>query len=286
MSPHLRWTGDPPDLRAPILLVALDGFVDAGEVAEHAAVFLRHRWHAEKVAELDGDVYLDYRARRPTAVVDNGALTRLEWPAIEVYAARLDAPRDALLLIGPEPDMAWRAFVDDVADLCVRTGASRVVTLGAYPAAAPHTRPVEIAQAVNQLDVGPSPDLATPVTGYTGPVGAATALQGELAGHGIAVLGLWAEVPHYIAASPFPPGAVAMVHAVSSLLQVEIDAAELEAAAKLHRDRVDEAVSEHEEAVRMVATLEELADKGGHEPDLPSGDDLAAEIERFLRTEE
>ncbi len=287
MSDALRWlTDDLPELRDPVLLIALDGFVDAGEVGESAALFLRHRWLAERVAELDGDTYLDYRARRPTAVVDAGVVNRVEWPRIELSAARLDGPRDAVLLIGPEPDMRWRQLVDDVAEACRRLGVRRAVTLGAYPAAAPHTRPVTISYAGNAADDGAGAFEATAVGGYSGPVGAATALQAELAVHGVAVLGLFAEVPHYIAASPYPPGSLAMVRAVADLLEVDLDTDELETAARLHAERVDEAISEHDEAAEMVAGLEQLRDEGGAEPDLPSGDDLADEIERFLGAEE
>ena len=285
MSELVHWTADPPVLRSPILLVALEGFVDAGEVGDHAAVFLRHRWAAEKVAELDRDAFLDFRARRPSAVVDAGVVNRLEWPRIELFAARLDGPHDAVLLVGPEPDMAWHALVEEVAAICDRLGIVRGVTLGAYPAATPHTRPVGIAQAGNAID-GPPLDGATPVGGYTGPVGAATVLQAELADRGVPVLGLWAEVPHYIAASPNPAGALAMVRTVAGLLGVEVDVAELEAAATLHQEQVNEAVADHGEAAQLIADLEEISDAGDRPTDIPSGEALADEIERFLRSED
>ena len=285
MTELVHWTSEPPALRSPILLIALDGFVDAGEVGDHAAVFLRHRWLADKVAELDGDAFLDFRARRPSVVVDAGVVNRLEWPRIELYAAQLEGAHDALLLVGPEPDMAWHALVDEVAAICDRLGVVRAVTLGAYPAAAPHTRPVGIAQASNAID-GPPLGDATPVAGYTGPVGAATVLQAELADRGVPVLGLWAEVPHYIAGSPNPSGALAMVRTVAELLGVEVDVAELEAAAKLHREQVDEAVADHDEAAELISNLEEMSDAGDSDADVPSGEALADEIERFLRSED
>lgn len=285
MESLLHWTARRPDLRRPVLLIALDGFVDAGQVGENAVMFLRHRWRADKVAEFDGDAFIDYRARRPTVVVDNGKLRRVEWPRIEVFAAHLDGPRDALILVGPEPDMRWHAFTDTVESLCRAADVSRAVTLGAYPAATPHTRPVSIVQASNEADRAPL-EGPRPVSSYTGPVGAATALQGILAGRGIGVLGLWAEVPHYIAASPNPPAVLAMIELVASLLEVGVDTGELQAAAKLHREQVDEAVAEHGEAAAMVAGLEELTDAGASDGDLPSGDDIAHEIERFLRSQE
>ncbi|QBI19404.1 PAC2 family protein [Egibacter rhizosphaerae] len=285
MSKLLRWLDDLPALRDPVLLVALDGFVDAGDVGEHASTFLRHRWQAEAVAELDGDELIDFRARRPTVVVDSGQVRRVEWPRIRLHAAQLDGPRDVLLLTGPEPDMRWHAFVDAVASLCAQVDVSRVVTLSAYPAAAPHTRPIEIVQASNAVDDGPV-EGARPVSGYTGPIGAATALQADLAEQNIGVLGFWAEVPHYISASPNPPGALAMVRIVADLLGTEVDTEELEAAAKLHREQVDEAVSQHDEAAELVENLEELQDSDDADTDIPSGEDIADEIERFLRSQE
>lgn len=285
MDSLLHWHADPPTLREPVLLIALDGFVDAGQVGESAGMFLRHRWQAERVAELDGDALIDYRARRPTVVVDSGKVRRVEWPRIELLAARLDGGRDALLLLGPEPDARWGALVDEVERLCRELRVSRVVTLGAYPAATPHTRPTSIAHAGNAVDDEPVAQ-SEPVGGYTGPIGAVTAIQGELGERGIPALGLWAEVPHYIAASPNPPGVLAMVRVVSSLLGTEVDTSELEESVKLHREQVDEAVSEHAEAAEMIARLEELSDSGDADGDLPTGDDLAQEIERFLRSQE
>jgi hypothetical protein len=115
----LHWTAEPPALRRPVLLVALDGFVDAGAVASTAAMFLRHRWRSEPIATFDREALIDYRARRPTIVVDSGRLRRLEWPEIELLTATVEGPNDAALLLGPEPDMLWGAFSAAVAEVPV-----------------------------------------------------------------------------------------------------------------------------------------------------------------------
>lgn len=282
MTDLLTWVSETPGLRRPVLIVALEGFVDAGVVGATAGMFLRHRWQSEPVARFDRDALIDYRARRPTAVVDSGRLRRLEWPDLEVFAARVDGPRDALLLLGPEPDMRWESFADAVVALCQATGVEVAIGLGAYPAAAPHTRPLRILKAVNAAAGDLVPDVGE-IGGYNGPVGAGTALQHVLATAGIPAVGLWAEVPHYIAGSPNPTGALALVRLVATTLGTAIDTTELEAAAKLHADQVAEAVAEHPEAAEMVSALEVLYDQGGDAEDLPSGEDLAAEIERFLR---
>lgn len=282
----VHWITDPPPLRDPVLLVALEGFVDAGSVASSAAMFLRHRWQSEPVARFNRDAFLDYRARRPTAVVDAGRIRRLDWPDLELMAAQVpEAPRDALLLIGPEPDMRWTSWVQQVCDLAEHLGVSHTISLGAYPAAAPHTRPVSIVAAENAAADGLAPDVPR-VKGYTGPVGADLALHIAFAERELPSVGLWAEVPHYIATNPFPPGSLAMVQLLARLLDIEVDTAELESAASLHREQVDEAVADSEEATEVVQALEAHADSDeDDDEDLPTGEDLANEIERYLREE-
>lgn len=281
----VHWNAELPALRRPVLLVALEGFVDAGVAASTAAMFLRHRWQADVVATLDRDALIDYRARRPQIVVDEGRLRRVEWPDIEVCAATTEGPHDVVLLLGPEPDMRWEAFGAACADLCRTLGVERVIGLGAYPAAAPHTRPVSVVQAGNAA-AGELFDAIDPVGGYTGPIGAGTVLQVLLGEVGIPAVGLWAEVPHYVANSPNPPAALRLVELVARVLQVEVDTTELQAAATAHHTQVDEALREHPEAAEMVATLEHHVDSGADSDELPSGEDLAAEIERYLRTEQ
>ncbi|CAN5399258.1 filament polymerization regulator ParJ [soil metagenome] len=284
MHPLLHLQTELPPLERPVLLVALEGFIDAGGVAGTAAMFLRHRWKSELVATFDRDDLIDYRARRPTVVVDSGKLRRVEWPDIELMGATVGGPHDALLLLGPEPDMRWAAFCDAVVAVSRQAGVEAAIGLGAYPAAAPHTRPVRIMRATN-LVAGDLVPEAGDIVGYTGPVGAGTVLQAALGDAGIPAVGLWAEVPHYISGSPNPGGALALVRCVAAAMHTEVETTELEAAAKLHREQVDEAVAEHPEAGEMVQALERHVDSGGADGELPSGDDLAAEIERFLRTQ-
>ena len=285
--PFVHWNAALPELNRPTLIVALDGFIDAGSAASTASTFLRHRWLAETVAVFDADEFIDYRARRPSVVIDNGRLRRVEWPKLEVLAAKVDGPTDAVLLLGPEPDMRWHAFAGSVVEICERLRVERVIGLGAYPAATPHTRPTSIVRADNAA-VTASTTLTVsaegrPVAGYTGPIGASTAVHGVLADHKVPAVGLWAEVPHYIAASPHPPAALALVEAVARMMQTDVDTTELRAAAAHHLQQVDEAVADHAEAAEMISGLEQLQDSGDEGERLPSGDEMAAEIERFLR---
>ena len=264
------------------MIVALEGFVDAGAVAATAGSFLRHRWQSEAVAHFDRDALIDYRARRPTAVVDSGQVRRIEWPDLELFTAQVEGPRDIALLLGPEPDMKWNAFGRATVDACRQLGVELVLGLGAYPAASPHTRPVRILKAVNGVATDVASEIGD-IGGYTGPVGAGTALQEALDEGGIPAVGLWAEVPHYISGSPNPAGALAMVNFVADILGTTVDTTELEAAAKHHHEQVVEAVADHPDAGEMISALEVLYDEGGREERLPSGDDIADEIERFLR---
>lgn len=280
----LNWTSEPPVLRAGYLLVALEGFVDAGGAGSSAVRFLRHRWESDVVATFDREALIDYRARRPTVVVDSGRLRRLEWPEIELCAATLGGPHDVAFLLGPEPDMRWSTFAADVVDACRRLGVEAVIGLGAYPAAVPHTRPTPVVKAGNAAGLALVPG-ARDVSGYTGPVGAGTMLQAAFNEAGLPAVGLWAEVPHYLAGSPHPAGALALVRLVVDSLGAEVDTAELESAARLHRQHVDSAVAAQPEAAQIVGALEQHVDGGGRPEDLPSGEDLAEEIERFLRAE-
>lgn len=278
----LHWSAEVPALRRPVMVVALDGFIDAGEAGSAAAMFLRHRWTAEPVATFDRDTFLDYRARRPTTVIDGGVLRRVEFDELQVLVAEVpDAAHDAVFLIGPEPDMRWEQWCAAVVRLCRDLGVEAVLGLGAYPAAAPHTRPVSIASARNAVagDLVPGTE---PVPGYTGPVGAQVALLHRMGESGIPAVGLWAEVPHYIAANAHPSSVLALVEAISRTFGVAVDVEELRMAALAHTAQIDEAVGEHPDAAEMVRRLEAHVDAGGATEQVPSGDDLAAEIERFL----
>lgn len=284
MGPLLNWHKEPPALRRPVLLCALEGFIDAGGAASSAASFLSHRWQSEPIAEFDRDAFIDYRARRPVALVDSGELRRIDWPGIELYAATVDGPRDAVFLLGAEPDMRWQGFCEEIAAACKQLGVEISIGLGAYPAAVPHTRPIRIMRGNNSLAGDLIPE-ALPIPGYNGPVGIGTTLQTVLGEHGIPAVGLWAEVPHYIAGAPNPGSALALVRLVTAAMHTGVDTTELEAAAVAHREQVDQAVSEHDEAGRMVEALEVYLDENEGTQPFPTGDELAAEIERFLRTQ-
>jgi proteasome assembly chaperone (PAC2) family protein len=218
----------------------------------------------------------------------DGINTGLSWPEIELRVGKNRTGRDVLLLVGPEPDMYWRAFVADVVALARDFGVTLAVALGAFPAPVPHTRPVRLASTAT------TPELAAQVGSIRGtldaPANIHAALEVGLHESGIPAVGMWARVPHYIAGMPYPAASEALLEKLAEVGGLEIDSSALHAAAEVTRVRIDELIAASEEHTAMVRQLEishdhEVQATPMDQADLPSGDDLAAELERFLRNE-
>ena len=285
--------GEPPNARVtrPVMIVALEGWVDAGLGSSAAIAELLSASPTEAVATFDTEELIDQRARRPIARIVDGITTDLTWPAIRVVAGRDRVGADILYLTGPEPDFRWRSFIDAVVELVRRLDVRMVVGLGAFPAPAPHTRPVRLASTVPPQ----SSDLAGRVGSVQGtievPAGVQAALEVALGEAGVPVIGLWARVPHYLAAMPFPEASAALVDGVCAMTGVVLDTASLRAAGEASRRQVDELIAGNIEHTEMVRRLESSVDaeEGGDPFDLgdhvPSGEEIAAELEQFLRGE-
>jgi proteasome assembly chaperone (PAC2) family protein len=280
------------DLDAPAVILALDGWIDAGMAAQQARQTLLDTLDTTTVATFDTDRLLDFRARRPTMNLVDGVLTGLQWPALELRAASDVDGNDLLLLIGAEPDHQWRAFAGDVVDLFTRFDARIVVGIGAYPAAVPHTRPTRLAAAASTADLARFCAVRTTVDVPTGVQGV---IERTAADSGISAIGLWAQVPHYVSGMPAPSAAAALVDGLGTVTDLVLPSDELHAQAQALRGRLDELVGANREHTEMVRQLEEQWDEEaaagastdtfGSQP-LPSGDELAAELERFLRDQE
>ncbi|MGH9135904.1 MAG: PAC2 family protein [Acidimicrobiales bacterium] len=272
-----------PDLDTPAMLVMLDGWIDAGLGAETARATLLRTLEPVTVARFDADRLLDHRARRPVMHLDDGVLTRLEWPSIELQAAADADGNDLLLLVGAEPDHQWGAFSHAVVDLALEFGSRIVVTLGSYPVPVPHTRPPRLACSAS------SPELARFTAVHATvevPAGVHAAIERRAAEVGLPAIGLWAQVPHYTATMPYPAAAAALIDTAAEVAALELDAGELRRQADVIRGRLDELVRANPEHTEMVRQLEETWDAeagGGGQLRMTSGDDLAAEVERFLR---
>ncbi len=279
-----------PILQRPVLVVALEGWIDAGLGAATAVTALLEGRRTDVLATFDGDLFIDQRARRPIARIVDGVTTELTWPRIELRYGSDDAGADFLVLSGPEPDYHWGQFVDAVVQLVVAHGVRLVVGLGAFPAPAPHTRPVRLAAT--------APRSSAELIGHVGvvpgelqvPAGVMAALELGLGAADVPVVTLWARVPHYVSAMPFPAASAALVDGLDAVSGLTFDTAELRTAGDDARRQVDELVAPNRDHQAMVRKLEEAIDATEGNAlgldELPSGDELAAELERFLRDEQ
>lgn len=271
-----------------MLLLATESWVDAGLGAQAAIAHILQTIPTEVLATFSADELIDFRSRRPIVRISDGIVENVRWPEIQLRAGQDAAGKSVLVLVGPEPDMAWHAFVRAVVGLATQLSVRLVVGLGAYAAPVPHTRPVSlmaiatVAELAAQVGVVPgSADM---------PAGIQTALQEGFAAAGIPAIGVWARVPHYLAAIPYPAASAALVDALAAVAGLELDAAELYAAAGSMVNNIDEIVASSAEYRDLVDNLEAAFDGEVSAPsdfsNLPSGDELAAELERFLRGEQ
>ena len=281
----LRWERRPDGLRAPALVCAFKGWNDAGESATSALTFLAGSLGAEPFAVIDPEDYVDFQSTRPMVRLVDGVSRQIEWPEFEIHAARVPrAPRDLVLLSGPEPAMRWRGFSKVVVDLAEALGVQLVVLLGALLADVPHSRPVSV--TAHASDPGLIERLSLSAPTYEGPTGIVGVLHQACQDAGLPAASLWAAVPHYVAVAPNPKGALALLRRLESLVGVTVDAMELEDAAADYERQVSRAVELDPDVQAFVERLERAADEESGRPDpgsLPSGDVLAREFQRFLR---
>jgi hypothetical protein len=281
-----------PSLADPVLIVALEGWIDAGFGAAGAAEALRDQLITEPIARFDTDALLDQRARRPVMHLIDGVNTGLTWPSIELLAATDRDGRDVLLLMGSEPDHRWQAFCDDIVGLSTELGVSRVLGLGAYPAGTPHTRPVRMSITAN------TERLAARLPQYARgsldvPAGVEAALEQRFVAADIDAVGLWAQVPHYASGMPYPAASAALIDAAGDVGDRRFKIESLHDDAAATRVKLDQLVSQSAEHSALLAQLEEAYDQAVEndvgfdvEEPIPSGDELAAQVEEFLRDQD
>jgi hypothetical protein len=273
--PLYRLDGPPPDLHEPVVLAAFDGWVDAGSAATSVLDILAQG--APVIARFDSDELFDYRSRRPTLVIRDGKLASLEWPEVTLRAARFGS-RDVLVLSGAEPDDRWHRFADDTVELLGRLGVRQWVSLGAIPAAVAHTRPVPIlgtASGPGLLRGGVAPG---PTGQMTVPAAALSVLEMTVAAAGIPSVGYFAQIPHYVT-GPYSLAALELVKALELHLEVPLPRGDLADESRQLRLRLDAATAADDSTRTYVERLESVVDEARQ----PAGDDLIADIERFLR---
>jgi predicted ATP-grasp superfamily ATP-dependent carboligase len=276
-----------PELRAPVMVCAFKGWNDAGEAASAAISYIRDSFEAREVAGIDPEEFYDFTAVRPTVKLIEGETRKLEWPENSFSVAPVQgAEGDLVMLQGVEPSLRWRRFTDQVIDAARDLGVSMVITLGALLADVPHSRPVGITGITS--DPGLLERLGFEPPSYEGPTGIVGMIQHACAEAGLPSASLWASVPHYVAASPNPKVALALVRAFEGATGLAVDGGELEAAADDYERQVTAAVASDPEVKAFVERLETAMDDAQAEnpPDegqLPSADTIARDFQRFLR---
>jgi len=279
-----------PDLEQATLLCAFQGWNDGGEAATAAARYLRDRWGADPFARIDPEEFYDFQVNRPSVRLAGGVSRVVEWPLAEFAAATVEG-RGVALFVAPEPNVRWRGFTEAVLDVAHDLGVELLVTLGGFLTDVPHSRPVPVVGSARDADEAERLGLAH--SRYEGPTGITGVLHDAANRAGIGSVSLWAAVPHYLPGSSNPKAALALVQRASALLNTTVDVASLARAAGRWESGVAKMLEDNDELAAYVRRLEEAADTDGSgdegvqgaasgEP-LPSGDAIAAELERFLR---
>ncbi|MGH2909566.1 MAG: PAC2 family protein [Solirubrobacteraceae bacterium] len=279
----LQWEHHPEGLRAPALVCAFKGWNDAADAASSAIEFVGSSLGAQRFATIDPEEFYDFQATRPRTKLADGQTREIVWPAVELFQARVPlADRDLILMAGTEPSVRWRTFCEIVVELTKELGTELFVTLGALLADVPHTRPISVTglssdkALVSRLGLAPS--------SYEGPTGIVGILHAACQQAGLPSASLWAAVPHYIAATPNPKAALALVRKLEGLVGIAVDASDLESASADYERQVNVAVQSDPEVQAFVERLEQAAAEEDEEPgSLPSGETIANDLQNFLR---
>jgi len=280
---------DAPELDHPVLIEALDGFVDAGSAKRLAREHLLRTLTPQLVATFDVDQLFDYRARRPEMTFATDHWQSYAAPELAVYALRDQDGVQFLLLAGPEPDVQWERFSKAVEMLVAQLGVRLAIGLNAIPMAVPHTRPSGI------IAHGSRPELVVANDSWIGnavvPASAGHLLEFRLSEAGFDSMGFAVNVPHYVAHVEYPAAAATLLHSVAQAGELQLSTAGLDEAAALTRADIDRQVEASEEVRTVVAALEKQYDDiiAGRAnrlvadgATLPSADEIAAEFEQYL----
>ncbi len=277
-----------PDLNETVLVCSLEGWIDAGGAANTAMNTMLDAIDTEVLATFDTEYFIDQRARRPMARIIDGVTTELTWPEIQLRYGKDRDGADLIFLVGPEPDFHWSDFVDIVTDAAGRFDIRIVVGLGAFPAPAPHTRPTRVIGTAAAQSAHLLATVGTVNGEIEVPAGITSALELGFAEVNIDMVTLWARVPHYVASLPYPEAAAALIDGLAGTAGLSLDSSELRRSADEARQQVEDMMGGNPDNNQMIEQLEHAVDSEGSTPlggEIPSGDELAAELEKFLRGE-
>ena len=265
-----------PELREPVLVVALQGWVDAGMAGSEALDVLREQLDAgRRFARIDLADLVDLQQTRPEVSIAEGTTRRVSWPEIECVAGR--AGRDIVLVTGPEPSLRWPSVIDALVSMADRLGVVVAYGLGAMPAVTTHRQRVEVLATAS--DESLAERVGALRTDYVGATGLQTALLVALGEAGIPAVGLWAQVPHYLAGSPSPPATRAILDRLERLTGVAVDLGPLDRRVDRYGPKVEAGLADRPDVAELVEAIE------AEHPSATSGDDLVDEIERYLRSQ-
>ncbi|MGI9052790.1 MAG: PAC2 family protein [Ilumatobacteraceae bacterium] len=290
---HVRWLTE-PTLHTPTVVYAFTGWNDAGDAASSALRTMVEQWDAQAVAEIDPEPFTDFATVRPHVRISDGKRT-IVWPTVGIWSASLPGG-DVLLVLGPEPAMRWRLFCEQLLGVAERYGAAMTISLGALLADVPHTRPVHIIGTASDPELVERFQLQR--SRYEGPTGIVGVLHDVLATSGVSTASLWAAVPGYAAQIPAAKAALALVERAAALIGAPVPSEPLQAAAGEYDAHIAALIADDQELIDYVSRLESMVDDertpfdhededdevAGHPPlEAGGGDELVAEVERFLR---
>ena len=265
-----------PELRQPVLVVALSGWVDAGLAGANASALLREQLGAgRRFARIDLADLVDLQQTRPDVEIVDGVTRRVSWPELECIAGR--AGRDVVLVTCPEPSLQWPSVIRALVEMARRLGVVAAYGLGAMPSMSTHRRPIPVLSTVT--DESLADDAGALRTDYVGATGMQTALLVGLGEAGIPAVGLWAQVPHYVAGSPSPPATRALLGRLMELAGIEMDTEDLDHEVDKYVGKVEEGLADRPDVAELVQAIE------AEHPSIPTGDELVSEIEQFLRSQ-
>jgi len=263
-----------PEVQDPVLVVAITGWIDAGSAGELAAsTLVSNLEDPNSFGRYALDDLVDLQQTRPSVELVDGATRHITWPHLWLDAGK--AGRDVVVVRGPEPSLRWPSVTRDLVELANRLGVVRAFTLGGMPAVVSHRRPVPVLATATARSL--AQEVGAIRADYDGPTGMQTVLQVELGAAGIPTVGLWAQVPHYVSGNPSPPAVRAMLDRLTELGGIDVSSEELDEEIESYAGKVEEGLADRPDVADLVAAIESQT------VEEVSGDEIAAEIERFLR---
>jgi PAC2 family len=281
----------PEGMRDPVLVVCLEGWIDAGYGAAAAVGHLKAQIRTQRLVAFDTDELLDQRARRPVMRLVNGVNESLRWPRLQIRHGRDNLGQDILVMTGPEPDFRWNGFTRALMEIVDKLNVRLCVLFGAFPAPSPHTRPLTTASTATTTELAER--IGFTEASFEIPAGAQAAIERAFADAGKPAVGVWARVPHYAATMPFPGASALILDSLAKLTGLVIDTSDLYARSRIALQQIEQLISNNPEHIEMVRNLEAQFDAEASqrtavtsladEANLPTGDELAAELEKYLR---